>query len=161
MCNNLLDCYRLKAASQRIYKIRGGGFFLCGKNFCCFSLKSNAVAVGNVSSVIDNFSNSNPLHHRFNHCFSIHLNGFHARFLIFVEVETEQIAFLKVIVIQIFRNLFFSLCVIFLATPDFQLYDILLSQIVYNHISSLLVTRLCFNVIVTCTIDNWSQVQQE
>ena len=82
--------------------------------------------------MIDNFSNSNPLHHSFNDRFPIHLNGLHTRFLIFVEVETEQIAFLKVIVIQIFSNLFFSLCVIFLATPDFQLYDILFPQIVYE-----------------------------
>ena len=98
----------------------------------------------------------NPLHHSFNHCFSIHLDGFHTRFLTFVEVETEQIAFLKVIIVQIFSNLFFSLCVIFLATPDFQLYDILFSQIVYDHIGSFLVTSLCFNIIVACAIDNRS-----
>ena len=49
--------------------------------------------MGNVSSVIDNFSNSNPSYHRFNHRFPIQGNGLHARFLIFVEVETEQITF--------------------------------------------------------------------
>ena len=110
---------------------------------------------------MERIDKNHPSHHRFNHCFSIHLNGFHARFLIFVEVETEQIAFLKVIVIQIFSNLFFSLCVIFLATPDFQLYDILFPQIVYNDIGSFLITSLCFNIVVTCTIDNGAKIQQE
>ena len=75
-----------------------------------------------------------------------------------VEVETEQIPFLKVIIVQIFRNLFFSLCVIFLATPDFQLYDILFPQIVYNDIGSFLITSLCFNIVVACTINNRTKI---
>ena len=107
----------------------------------------------------DFHDNSNPSHHRFNHHFPIQGNGLHTRFLILIEVETEQIAFLKVIIVQIFRNLLFTLRVVFLSTPDFQLYDILFPKIVYNHIGSLLITSLCFNVVVACTINNRAKIQ--
>ena len=78
-----------------------------------------------------------------------------------IEVETQKITFVKVIVIQILSNLLFTFGVIFITTPDFQLYNILFSKIVYNNICSFLITSLGFNIIITRTIDNWSKVQKK
>lgn len=80
----------------------------------------------------------------------------HTALLIFVEIKTEQITFINMIIVQIFGQLFLALLIVFIAVPDFHLDDILLSEIVNDHICTSLVTGLCFDIIVSYAVDNWS-----
>lgn len=64
-------------------------------------------------------------HYSLNSRLSIHLNGFHTRLLVLIEVETQQVSLVKMVIVQILRNLLFTLDVVFLTTPDFQLHNIM------------------------------------
>lgn len=92
------------------------------------------------------FSYYLELYNSLNYRSAVQFDGVHTALLIFVEIEAKQIAFINMIIVQIFGQLLFSLRVIFIAVPDFQFNDILFSQIVNDHISTSLVTGLCFDI---------------
>ena len=56
------------------------------------------------------------------------------------------------IIIQIFRKLFFAATIIFLTMPDFQFQNALLPAIVYYYIRSLQVSGLRLNVIISASV---------
>ena len=90
---------------------------------------------------------------------AVKLDGMHTTLLIFVEIKTEQVSFINMIIVQILGQLFLALRIVFVAVPDFHLDDILFSEIVNDHISTPLITGLRFDIIVSCSVDNWSQIK--
>lgn len=65
------------------------------------------------------------------------------------------------IVVQILGQLLFSLRIILITVPDFQLDDVLISKIINDYICTSLVTGLCFDIIVACVVDNWSDIKKK
>ena len=63
--------------------------------------------------------------------------------------------------IEITDKLLLAVCIIFLTVPYFQLDYILLTKIIDYNISSGLISGLCFDVVVACTVDNGLQEKQE
>lgn len=89
------------------------------------------------------------------------LNPLDAGFFFLVEVETEHISRVQAEVIQIFADLFFTGFMVTLSMSDFQLDDVLLSEIIDDHIGAGLVSGLGFNVIIPCPVDDRPQIQKE
>lgn len=85
----------------------------------------------------------------------------HTALLIFIEIKTEQVAFINMIIVKIFGQLFLALRIVFVAVPDFHLDDILFSKIVNDHIGTSLVAGLCFDIIVSCSVYDWSEIQKK
>lgn len=89
---------------------------------------------------------------------AIQFDCMHTALFIFIEVKAEQIFLVDVIVVKILGQLLFTLRVVFVTVPDFQLDDILLSEIIYDNICTFLVTGLSLNLIISDTVYNWTQI---
>ena len=100
-----------------------------------------------------------------NYCFynrsTIQLDGMHPRLLVLVEIKADQIAFIDMVIVQIIGELLLPLRIVLVPTPNFQLNDILFAQVVYDHIGAATITGLRFNVVVTHTIDNGTEIEKE
>ena len=84
-----------------------------------------------------------------------------ARLLVFVEIETQHITCRKAEIIKILTDLFLSFGIIARPAPYLQFYNILLPQIIDNNVRSGLISGLGFNIIITCAINDWLQIEQE
>ena len=63
--------------------------------------------------------------------------------------------------IGVFRHLVLAFAFVFVAIPQFQLYQEFLSGIVHHDIHSLVVSRLWLNVVIACAVDDWFQEAKE
>ena len=80
--------------------------------------------------------------------------------LLLIEVETKHISGSKAKIVEIFADLLLTVCIVPRAAPYLKFDDILLSQIVDDHIGSGLIPCLCFNVVVTGSVDNRLQIKE-
>ena len=87
------------------------------------------------------------LHGSFKQDFISDLHPFYTLYLVLIEVEAQHISGVQIPVIQVFADLLFSRSVISLAPPDLQFNNVLLSQIIDNHIGSCLIPGLRFDII--------------
>ena len=85
----------------------------------------------------------------------------HSNLFLLIETKCYHIALIQMIAVQVINQLFFSLSVILLSMPDLQFDYISFSKIVYNHICPALIPCLSLNVVVTYSVNNWSEIQQE
>ncbi len=81
---------------------------------------------------------------------------FYACLFLFVEVKTQQISFILIIVVQILRKLFLTPFVVLISMPDFEFDNKLLAKIVHDNVCAPLVPRLCLDIIIPCPVDDWS-----
>ena len=126
-----------------------------------FSLVSTVIHRSNKIAIISLNSKSKDLNHSFIQKLIANMNQVNSSFLLLVEVEAQHIPCRKTIVIKILADLFLALGIVARAAPDLQLDDILLPQIIDDHIGSGLISGLCFDIIVSCAVDNRLQIQQE
>ncbi len=89
------------------------------------------------------------------------MNLFYSLLFLLVEVKTEHIAACKTKVIKIFADLLLARIIIPFSPPDLQLNDILLTEIIHNDIRSRLISGLCFNIVVSGSVDDRFQVKQK
>ena len=82
-------------------------------------------------------------------------------FLFLIKIEAEHVTRGQIPVVQILTKLFLACGVVSLPPPDFQLDDILLSQVIDDHIGAGLVPGLRLDVIVAGSVDDGLQVQEE
>ena len=124
-------------------------------------LKKIAVTVVNIITAAALFDIELKSDDSFHNCSVVQFDGMHTALLIFVEIETEQISLVDVVIVQILRQLLLTLCIVFITVPDFQFNDVLLSKIVNDHIRTSLITGLCLNIVVSRAVYDWSQIKQE
>ena len=59
----------------------------------------------------------------------------------------------KTEMIQVLTDLSFPFRIIAFAPPDLQFNNILISQIIYDHISTCLIPGLSFDIVISCSVD--------
>ena len=84
-----------------------------------------------------------------------------AALLFLIEIKTEHISLVDVIIIKISDKLFFAPAVILFAMPDFHFDDILIPAIIHDHVCSAQIARACFYIIVARTADDRSEIKQK
>ena len=89
------------------------------------------------------------------------MNLLYSRFFSLIEIEAQHISRSQAVIIKIFGDLLLPLCVISLAVPDLELYDILTAQVIDNDICALLVSGLSLNIIIACAVDNGLQIENK
>ena len=89
------------------------------------------------------------------------MNRMNSLLLLFVKIETQHIAGRQVPVIQIFAQLSLAIRIIAWFPPDLQFDNVLLSEVIDDDIRSALVTGLRFDLVVSGSIDDRFQIQQE
>lgn len=85
----------------------------------------------------------------------------HARFFLLIEIKAEHIANIKIEIIQILADLLLTACVIPVAAPYLQFYNILLPQIVNDYICARLIPGLGFYIIISSSVYDWLQIQKK
>ena len=78
-----------------------------------------------------------------------------------VETETQHVALVGVVKIEVFKKLIFAAFVVTVAAPNLHLDDVLSAIIVDNHICARAVAGLCLYVIIACAVDNWADVEHK
>ena len=64
-------------------------------------------------------------------------------------------------VIQIFADLFLSVLIISFPPPYLKLYDILLTEVVHNHIHSCLVTGFGLYIVIAGSVNNELKIEKK
>ena len=79
-------------------------------------------------------------------------NPIHTHPLFLIEIKTNHISFLQVIIVKIFRQLFLAPFVVFLSAPDFHFHNKLFALVIYDNICPSGIPGPGFNVIISYTI---------
>ena len=85
----------------------------------------------------------------------------HTGQLVLVEAEAEHKARLQMVVVEILAELLLATLVVSVAPPYLQLHDILLAEIVDDHIRSGQVAHLRLTIVVADAIDDRTEVSEE
>ncbi len=65
------------------------------------------------------------------------------------------------IIVKIICQLLFSSFIIFGSPPQFDLYNKLFAKVIHDYIRPPGIPCLCFDIIISCAVNDWFQIQQE